>query len=90
MAVVARNSTLTCLGDQLLIRKTGDEKWRHAVVEGIPPGYVLWVLTPGRSTKLVDFSADTKKVGRNSTSEVSASGLRGHSRPERARCFQSR
>ena len=62
MAVVARNSTLMCLKDQLLVRKTGDEKWRHAVVEGIPPGNALWVLNPGRSTKLVDSSADTKNL----------------------------
>ena len=61
MAVVARNSTLMCLKDRFLIRKTSDEKWRHAVVEGLPPGNALWVLTSG-STKLVDFSADTKKL----------------------------
>ena len=29
-----------------LDRKTGDEKWRHAVVVGIPPGSAPWVLTP--------------------------------------------
>ena len=39
-------------------REIGDEKWRHAVVVGIPPGNALWVLTPGRSIELVDFIAD--------------------------------
>ena len=41
-----------------LSRENGDEKWRHTVVVGIPPGNALWVLTPGRSIKLVDFIAD--------------------------------
>ena len=59
MAVVARSSILMCLEDHLLIWNIGDEKWRHAVVVGILPGNAPWVLTPGRSTALVDFSADT-------------------------------
>ena len=36
-------STLMCLKDHLFIRKTGDEKWGHAVVVGIPLGNALWV-----------------------------------------------
>ena len=58
MAVVARNSTLLCLKGHLLIRKTGDEKWRHTVVVGIPLGIALWFLTPGRSIQLLHFRAD--------------------------------
>ena len=62
--MVASNSTSVCLKDHLLIRKTGDEKWRHAVVVGFLPGNALWLLTAGRSIELVGVSAGTRRDGK--------------------------
>ena len=63
----------------------GDEKWRHAVVAGVPPGNALWILTPGRPIDLLDVGADTLRavstcMGRSLASEVGGRGLRCRSR----------
>ena len=59
-------ATSMCSKDHLLIQKTGDDMWRQAVV-GILLGNALWVLTPGRSSELVDFSADKSVTPRFGT-----------------------
>ena len=75
MAVVARDPTLMCVKDHILIQKIGDEKRRHAVVVGIPPANALWVFSPGRSTELEDFSADTLRDAKIAAADWSVRGV---------------